>query len=103
MLDGLPRRGKWVFPSPQRQGPVSSTVFDRFWSRVRKKAGIADVRLHDLRHTYASIAIIQGESVTTTGRLLGHNDAGTTLKYTHLSDRSVREAADALAGILGEG
>ena len=103
VLDGLPRRGKWVFPSPQRRGPLSATVFERFWSRVREEAEIADVRLHDLRHTYASIAIIRGESVTTTGRLLGHNDPGTTLKYAHLSDRSVREAADALAGILGEG
>ena len=44
-----------------------------------------------------------GETVTTTARLLGHNDAQTTLKYAHLSDRSVREATDALAGILGEG
>ena len=103
VLDGFPLRGKWVFPSPQRQGPVSAPVFERFWSRVREAAEIADVRLHDLRHTYASIAVMQGESVTTTGRLLGHNDPGTTLKYAHLSDRSVREAADALAGILGEG
>ena len=103
VLDGLPWQGQWVFPSPQRQGPVSSMIFDRFWSRVREEAEIADVRLHDLRHTYASIAVMQGESVTTTGRLLGHNDPGTTLKYAHLSDRSVREAADALAGILGEG
>ncbi len=103
LLDGLPREGRWVFPSPQRQGPVSSVVFETFWSRVRKEVDIADVRLHDLRHTYASIAIMQGESVTTTGRLLGHSDAGTTLKYSHLSDRSVREAVDALAGILGEG
>ena len=103
VLDGFPRRGKWVFPSPQRQGPVSAPVFERFWSRVREEAEIADVRLHDLRHTYASIAVMQGESITTTGRLLGHNDPGTTLKYAHLSDHSVREAADALAGILGEG
>ena len=103
VLDGLPRKGRWVFPSPQRPGPLSLTVFETFWRRVREEAGIGDVRLHDCRHTYASIAIMQGESVTTTARLLGHNDAQTTLKYAHLSDRSVREAADALAGILGEG
>ena len=103
ILDGLPRRGEWVFPAPQGQGPVSPVVFDSFWSRIREEAGIADVRLHDLRHTYASIAIMGGETVTTTARLLGHNDAQTTLKYAHLSDRSVREATDALAGILGEG
>ena len=102
LLDGLPRRGRWVFPSPRRQDAVSVTVFERFWLGVRAEAGIQDVRLHDCRHTYASIAIMAGESVTTTARLLGHNDAQTTLKYTHLSDRSVREATDSLAAILGE-
>ena len=101
VLDGLARKGRWVFPSPQRQGPISTTVFETFWRRVREEAGIGDVRLHDCRHTYASIAIMAGESVTTTARLLGHNDAQTTLKYAHLSDRSVREASDALADVLG--
>ena len=103
ILGGFPRRGKWVFPSPQTHGPVSMTIFETFWRRVREEAGLAQVRLHDCRHTYASIAIMGGESVTTTARLLGHNDAQTTLKYAHLSDRSVREAADALGPILGEG
>ena len=103
ILDGLPWQGKWIFPSPQRRGPLSLTTFEAFWWRVREEADIGDVRLHDLRHTYASIAIMEGESVTTTARLLGHNDAQTTLKYAHLSDRSVREAADALGSILGEG
>ena len=103
VLDGLPRQGRWVFPSPRTRGPVSSSVFERFWSRVREETGIGDVRLHDCRHTYASIAVMQGETVMTTARLLGHNDAQTTLKYAHLSDRSVREATDALAAILGEG
>ncbi len=102
ILDGLPQQGKWVFPSRQRPGPVSPIVFDRFWSRVREEADIGDVRLHDLRHTYASIAIMGGETVTTVARLLGHNDAQTTLKYAHLSDCSVREATDALVPILGE-
>ncbi len=102
ILDGLPREGRWVFPSSQRQGPGSSIVFEKFWRRVREEAEIADARLHDLRHTYASIAIMGGETVTTTARLLGHNDAQTTLKYAHLGDRSVREATEALGAILGE-
>ena len=101
VLDGLPREGRWVFPSPRHRAPMTSAVFDKFWSRIRKEAGVADVRLHDCRHTYASIAIMGGESVTTTARLLGHSNAQTTLKYAHLSDRSVREAAEAVAGILG--
>ncbi len=102
ILDGLPRQGKWVFPSTRPRAPVTSAVFDKFWSRVREEADIGDVRLHDCRHTYASIAIMGGESVAMTARLLGHSDAHTTLKYAHLSDRSVREATDALADILGE-
>ena len=80
---------------------MSSTVLEDFWHRVRQRADIVDFRLHDCRHTYASIAIMTGESVTTTARLLGHNDAQTTLKYAHLSDHSVREAADTLADVLG--
>ena len=63
--------------------------------------GLRDVRLHDLRHTYASIAVMQGENVLTVGRLLGHNDPGTTLKYTHLADGKVAEAAEAVAAVLG--
>ena len=101
VLDGLSREGQWVFPSPRSRGPASAAVFDKFWGRVRQEAGIRDVRLHDCRHTYASIAIMDGESITTTARLLGHDNAQTTLRYAHLSDRPVREAVDALACILG--
>ena len=102
LLDGLPRLGIWAFPSPCRRGPISSMTFQNFWWRIREEAGLADTRLHDLRHTYASTAIMRGENVTTIGRLLGHNDPDTTHKYAHLFNRSVREASDALVGILGE-
>ena len=52
-----------------------------FWQRVRGEAGLRDVRLHDLRHTYATFALRQGESVLAIGRLLGHADPETTLRY----------------------
>ena len=71
------------------------------WYRVRAEADLHDVRLHDLRHTYASIAIAQGETVLTIGRLLGHRDPETTLKYTHLSDATVRKAAETVGTVLG--
>ena len=54
VLDGLPRKERWVFPSPQRPGPVTTTIFETFWRRVREQAGIGDVRLHDCRHSCAS-------------------------------------------------
>ncbi len=68
---------------------------------MRAKADICDVRVHDLRHSYASIAIAQGETVLTIGRLLGHRDPETTLKYTHLSVAMAREAADVVGAALG--
>ena len=101
VLDDLPRNGPWVFPSPRGNGPHSKSRFECFWRKIRAEAGISDVRCHDLRHTYASIAIAHGETVLTIGKLLGHNDPATTLKYTHLADASVREAAEAVIPVLG--
>ncbi len=101
ILAGLPRASRWIFPSREIGEPISKTVVNSFWQRVRFDAGLPDVRLHDLRHAYASIAIMQGETVPVVGRLLGHNDVGTTLKYTHLAETAVRDAADAMDAILG--
>ena len=103
VLDGLPRSAAWVFPSPHTDGFVHAVTLGRVWYRVRADADLCDVRLHDLRHTYASIALAQGETVLTIGRLLGHRNPATTLKYIHLSDAMVREAADAVGAALLEG
>ena len=102
-LDGLARRSSWVFPSPRGEGHLSTFALGHFWRDVRRDAGIEDVRLHDLRHTYASVALARGETIPTIGRLLGHNDPATTLKYTHLADASFHEAAEALGSVLGRG
>ena len=67
---------------------------------MRAAADLSDVRLHDFRHTYASTALANGETVLTIGRLLGHRDPATTLKYTHLADATVREAVDAVGAVL---
>ena len=100
VLDGLPRSAVWVFPSPQTDGCLAAVTLGKLWHRVRAEAGLSDVRLHDCRHTYASMALAQGETVLTIGRLLGHRDPATTLKYTHLSDTMTREAADILGTVL---
>ena len=103
VLERLPRTGRWVFPAPRAHRPLCTGAFDKFWWRIRAESDLHDVRLHDLRHTYASVAIMQGETVPTTGRLLGHNCPETTLKYAHLSDATVRKAANALGAVLAEG
>ena len=68
------------------------------WQRIRAEAGLDDVRVHDLRHSYASRALAIGESLTVIGRLLGHNKVETTAKYAHL----VRDAEKAAAARTGD-
>ena len=101
ILDGLPQKGRWMFPSPRGERHMATFTLDPFWRDVRAEAGLTDVRLHDLRHSYASVALAHGETILTIGKLLGHNNPATTLKYTHLADASVHEAAEALVPILG--
>ena len=101
VLAALPKTSRWVFPSRQTDDSVSKNLVTRFWRRVRSDAGLTDVRLHDLRHAYASVAIMGGETVPVIGRLLGHNDSTTTLKYAHLSESAVRDAADAVGAVFG--
>ena len=98
LLAELAREGKQVFYS--RGATVDQKSLGRFWRKIREEADLGDVRLHDLRHTYASMALAQGETVLTIGRLLGHRDPATTLKYAHLADAAVRQAVEAVGAIL---
>ena len=100
ILDGLPRKSVWIFPSPRTDGCLTAVTVGWVWRRVRAEADLCDVHLHDLRHTYASMALAQGETVLTIGRLLGHADPATTLKYTHLADSMVRRAVDTVGAAL---
>jgi integrase len=70
------------------------------WRAIRKMAGIDDVRIHDLRHTYASIGAGLGMSLPLIGRLLGHSQPATTSRYAHLAQDPVRVAADAIGAEL---
>ena len=101
VLDRLPRRTRWVFPSPGAKRRVNLQSVDKFWWQARAEAGLNDFRLHDLRHTYASIALVHGETVATIGKLLGHNQPETTLKYIHFADSVVHEASETIGGVLG--
>ena len=98
VLDGQPRWSRFVFPIEGRRAPWA--WLDAFWMQLRAEADLEDVRLHDTRHSYASMALSSGETIRTVGRLLGHDHAATTLKYAHLSDTAVRETVEALAPLL---
>lgn len=72
------------------------------WNKVRVRAGLDDVRLHDLRHSFASRALALGESLPVIGKLLGHSEIQTTARYSHLAEDSVMESAARIAASIGE-
>ena len=100
ILDRLPRTGPWVFPALRAGGPRDPGWLDCFWQDVRAEAGLDDVRIHDLRHTHASIALRQGATVLAIARLLGHADPQTTLKYTHPADAMIADASETVGAAL---
>ena len=72
----------------------------RFWERMRAQADILDVRIHDLRHTFASLLVSGGASQEMIGRLLGHTQIGTTQRYAHLIDSPLRAGVNAVGEML---
>ncbi|WP_417418474.1 tyrosine-type recombinase/integrase [Hoeflea sp.] len=89
-LDGSP----YVFPAHRSEGHYEGTP--KVWRIIRSMAGLDDVRMHDLRHSFASIAVSGGASLPIIGALLGHADSATTQRYAHLHDDPLKAAAEAV-------
>jgi integrase len=91
---------------PGKKDGTHVTDLQAVWVRIRKTAGLDDVRIHDLRHSFASIGAATGDSMLIIGALLGHRSAKTTERYTHLSDHPLKSAAgrisEEIARCLGE-
>ena len=68
-----------------------------FWATVKKEANITDLRIHDLRHTYASHLVSSGVSLSAVGKLLGHSNVTTTERYGHLADQVLRDATNVMS------
>ena len=100
LLDRMDHRSTWLFQTNCARGRPSRGWLTCFWRRISNEASLYDVRLHDLRHTYATFAVRKGESVLAVGRLLGHASPEITLKYAHLADTMVREAVDVIGAAL---
>ncbi|MBT3331334.1 MAG: tyrosine-type recombinase/integrase [Rhodospirillaceae bacterium] len=75
---------------------------EKAWKRIRLIAELPDVRLHDLRHTFASWSVMGGQTLFMTGGLLGHASAQTTSRYAHLAADPLRQAADNVSETLAE-
>ena len=93
VLSGLPRsqNNPWVLPG--RKPSTHLSDIDGAWDAIRNRAGLVDVRMHDLRHSFASRALALGQSLPMIGKLLGHRQIETTGRYAHLARESMHEAA----------
>jgi integrase len=100
ILRSLPKVENNAFVFPGKKDGKSVNGMSKFWQRVRKEASLDGVRLHDLRHSFASHAVMNGASLPMIGALLGHRSPATTARYAHLADGSLRQVADALANGL---
>lgn len=100
ILDALPHNPTNPFVFQGEADGKPAVNLEKPWRRIRAKAGIDDVRIHDLRHTYASKALASGMSLYMVGQLLGHTQYQTTMRYAHLADAPVRDAANQVANVL---
>jgi len=101
LLLSLPRQEDipWVFFNPKTLRPPVSIFYA--WDSIRKKVGLAEVRLHDLRHSYASFLVNAGRSLYEVQKLLGHHDPKVTMRYAHLSPQAMLEAVNVVGDLVG--
>jgi integrase len=102
LLSGLTRTADnpYVLASANLGGHLVG--LPKVWERIREAAKLKDVRLHDLRHSFASVGAAAGDSLLIIGKLLGHRDAKTTARYTHLADDPLRAAADRISSTIAD-
>jgi integrase len=100
VLNGIERvdRSSHVFPASRGDGHFEGVV--KVWQNVRERAELPGVRLHDLRHSFASVAVANGASLPVIGALLGHGNAATTARYAHLSNDPLRAVNERIGSRL---
>jgi integrase len=100
LLEALPSRGKspYLFTNPATAKPYVAIWYA--WNSARKRAGLAHVRIHDLRHSFASFLVNSGRGLYEVQRLLGHAHIKTTQRYAHLSDETLISAANTAGSFM---
>src|SRR5262249_39836084 len=96
LLAGLPRIDGNPYVLPGDRAGAHIVNIEKTWRRVRYAAGLDDVRIHDLRHSFAAVGASAGFSLPLIGALLGHAEAATTQRYAHLGNDPVRQANEAI-------
>jgi integrase len=97
VLSGIARveGANYIFPASSGEGHFQGV--EKVWRKVRVAAGFPKLRLHDLRHSFASVGLARGNALTVIGAILGHADVKTTSRYAHLADDPVRNAASEIS------
>ena len=105
ILGALPRRAGNPHVLPGDRPAAAFVGVQKPWQRIRAAAGLGDVRLHDLRHSFASVGVAAGDSLFVVGKLLGHKKSATTERYAHLAPDPALAAAnrtgERIAALLG--
>lgn len=103
VIRDLPRDAgnPYLFPSPVKEDAPRADIF-KPWSRIRKAAGCEDLRIHDLRHTVATMLADDGNAAQVIKSALGHQSLQTTMKYIHAADQGSRKALHAIGETLGQ-
>ena len=102
VLRGIERRGDnpWVIAGRTEDAHLSDLQHP--WRRIRARAGLDDLRIHDLRHSFASGGLLVAEGLPMIGKLLGHAQVQTTARYAHLANDPVKSAANRIANRIAE-
>jgi integrase len=98
-LEAAAGGGRWVIPGETGERPLVG--YRRMWLALLEDAGVSDLRVHDLRHTFASYSLSGGQTLGTVGQLLGHRSTQTTSRYAHLVDDAARAAVERVSDDLG--
>lgn len=102
ILKALPRMTGNPYVLPGRREGQHLINLQKPWRRIRENAGIPDVRIHDLRHSFASVAAASGGSLPMIGKLLGHTQPQTTARYAHLADDPLKELNERVGGAIAD-
>lgn len=100
VLDQLSTEGKFANLFINQQSGRPYTTIMKVWTRLREKAGLPDLRIHDLRHQFASFLVNSGRSLYEVQQILGHSDPSVTQRYAHLDSRALQEAANSASVML---
>lgn len=100
VLDQLDTEGEFDHLFVNRQTRQPYTTIMKVWERLRAKAGLPKLRIHDLRHAYASLLVSSGRTLYEVQQILGHSDPKVTMRYSHLSAKSLQDAASSASVIV---